>query len=88
MTQFDEEMFDTFVQRLRDKAKLCDFEPLDKELNLQIIKGCKSSSLKKKLFQSKNSNWPNLSSWAEPRKAYSSNLKSSSPRTNNDATQR
>lgn len=47
MLQYDDEPFDNFVNRVRDKAKLCEFDALlDKEMQRQIVKGCKSTRLK------------------------------------------
>ena len=48
MTQYDDENFDAFVIRCRDKAKLCDFDNPDKEMEFQLVSGCKSMSLKEK----------------------------------------
>ena len=48
LAQFDDEPFDDFVRRLRDKAKLCDFKEADKDIKSQIIHHCLSSSLRKR----------------------------------------
>lgn len=48
LTQYDDENFDAFVIRCRDKAKLCSFDNTDKELEFQLVSGCKSMNLKEK----------------------------------------
>ena len=49
IVQYDDELFDTFVGRLKDKAKQCNFEDsTDKEIQYQIIKGCRSKRVKEK----------------------------------------
>ena len=55
MMQYDDEPFDNFVNRIRDKAKLCEFDNLtDKEMQRQIVKGCKSSRLKQQALSDTN----------------------------------
>ncbi len=52
LAQFDDEPFDDFVQRVRDKSKICEFGSSDKkEIKSQIIQGCKSMDLKKRALE-------------------------------------
>jgi len=53
--QLDQEPFKEFVQRLRDKAQFFAFTSLEEEMKQQIIQGCVSDELRKKLLS--NSNW-------------------------------
>jgi hypothetical protein len=52
--QYDDEPFSEFVQRLRDKGKICDFADLKQEILSQIINGCTSMDLKKQALSRKD----------------------------------
>ena len=52
--QYDDEPFNEFVQRIRDKGKICDFADLKQEILSQIINGCTSMDLKKQALSSKD----------------------------------
>ncbi len=49
--QLEQEPFKDFLQRLREKAQFCKFSALYEELKQQIIMGCASDELRKKILQ-------------------------------------
>ena len=59
MKQNQSETIDEFATRLRQKAVYCDFTNKDRELKSQLIQGCKSQKLKRKILQ-ENLDLPNI----------------------------
>ena len=51
MKQMDSETVDDYGTSLRQKAEYCDFTEKEKELKSQIIQGCKSAKVKRKVLQ-------------------------------------
>lgn len=51
LCQHDGEPFDDFVNRLKEKAKLCSFKDEKHEIALQIVHRCKSTSLKRRALE-------------------------------------
>ncbi len=54
VVQFDDEPFDIFVYRLRDKAKQCGFDNIENELQHQIIMGSKRNQVKERASHKPN----------------------------------
>ena len=54
MEQYDDETFDDYVARLKEKAKLCAFADINKEMCSQIIQRCKSKTVKKQALTKGN----------------------------------
>ena len=59
MKQNQSETVDKFATRLRQKAVYCDFTNKDRELKSQLIQGCKSQKLRRKILQ-ENLDLPNI----------------------------
>ena len=49
MKQIDSETVDDYATRLRQKAEYCGIADKERELQSQIIQGCKSAKLRRKV---------------------------------------